>query len=166
VPPLEETKRLHETMPYTGTLEWIGLTPESGAELRVVDEAEVEPGTGLVGDYHAASGKGTRQVTLIQGEHFAVMSSILGKEVTPSDTRRNLVVRGINLVALKKARFSIGDVLFEGTGPCAPCSFMEEKLGPGGFNAMRGHGGICARVLSGGTLRRGDSVAFSPGDGD
>ena len=155
---LEETKRLHETMPQTGTLDWIGMAPSSGAPLDVVEEAQVEVGTGLVGEHHCAGGKGNRQVTLIQGEHFPVLSAILKKAVSPEETRRNLVVSGINLIALKKARFSVGEVLLEGTGACAPCGNMEQSLGPGGFNAMRGHGGICARVLRGGRIRRGDRV--------
>ena len=73
--------------------------------------------------------------------------------VDPGLTRRNIVVRGINLLAMKDKQFQIGEVVLEMTGLCHPCSRMEENLGPGGFNAMRGHGGITARVIKGGKVR-------------
>jgi MOSC domain-containing protein YiiM len=73
--------------------------------------------------------------------------------------RRNLVVSGINLLALKNARLQVGGALLELVGPCQPCSRMEEAIGAGGYAAMRGHGGMTARVVSGGPLRVGDRVA-------
>ena len=76
----------------------------------------------------------------------------------PALLRRNVVVSGIPLIALKERRFRIGDVLLEGTDECDPCSRMEDALGPGGYNAMRGHGGLCARILEGGVFRIGDRV--------
>ena len=79
-------------------------------------------------------------------------------EISPATLRRNVVVSGIPLVALKGRRFRIGDVLLEGTDPCDPCSRMEAALGPGGYNAMRGMGGLCARILEGGSVRLGDAV--------
>jgi len=101
---------------------------------------------------------------LIQQEHLDVVANMLGKsEVLPATLRRNLVVSGINLYALRNTRFRIGSVLLEGSGPCEPCSRMEEVLGTGGYNAMRGHGGITARVIEGGELCIADRVeAASP----
>jgi len=77
--------------------------------------------------------------------------------------RRNLVVAGINLTALQGERITVGpDVVLELTGPCAPCSKMEAALGPGGYNALRGHGGWNARVLRRGTVAVGDEVRPVP----
>ena len=96
---------------------------------------------------------GKRQVTLIQAEHLETVAKLLGKsEVRAEWVRRNVLVSGINLFALRDRRFRVGDIMLEGSGPCEPCSRMEEVLGIGGYNAMRGHGGIIARILEGGTF--------------
>ncbi len=153
---------LLDTVPQTGKLEWIGLAPTAQAEIQTVEEVEVRVDTGLVGDHHSQRKPGgKRQVTMIQQEHFPVVSQLLNhRDVKPELLRRNLVISGINLTSLKKQRFRIGNVVFEGTGKCAPCSLMEKNLGEGGYQAMRGHGGITTRVLSGGTIRIGDEVIF------
>ncbi len=131
----------------------------------MVETAEVLLKTGLVGDHHANVGKSERQVTLIQAEHFPVIASMAClAEVGPEMTRRNLVVRGINLWALHDRTFSVGDVVLKGTGPCDPCSRMETALGPGGFNAMRGHGGITAVVVQAGEIAIGDAVRVAAVD--
>jgi MOSC domain-containing protein YiiM len=122
---------------------------------------EVIADHGLSGDHKAQRAGGKRQVTLIQREHLATVAQLLRREaIDPALLRRNLVVSGLNLLALRHERFRIGTVLFEGTGPCEPCSRMEEVLGAGGYNAMRGHGGITARVLSGGVIAVGDTLRY------
>jgi MOSC domain-containing protein YiiM len=113
-------------------------------------------GSGLSGDHYSGSGK--REVTLIQAEHLQAVSSILKKEIDPALTRRNIVVSGVNLLAFNGMQFQIGDAVLEMTGPCEPCSRMEENFGPGGYNAMRGHGGITAKIIRGGKIRIGDAV--------
>src|SRR5690606_36273637 len=143
-----------ETFPRTGKLEWIGLRPARRAPLQSFDHVEVLADHGLVGDRKAQRAGGKRQVTLIQREHLDAVAKLLGCDaVDPALLRRNLVISGINLVALRDMQFEIGGVLFEGSGLCEPCSRMEEVLGAGGYNAMRGHGGIIARVISGGIIR-------------
>ena len=126
--------------------------------LTVVARVEVSA-TGLVGDRAAGRSGSRRQVTLIQAEHLPVIAALVGRgEVEPALLRRNLVVSGINLLALVAAEFTVGPVRLQGTGRCHPCSRMEEALGPGGYNAMRGHGGITAQVLGAGAITVGDPV--------
>lgn len=159
--PESPLRTLMETFPHAGRLEWIGLRPARRVSLQSFNHVEVLADHGLAGDHKAQRAGGKRQVTLIQREHLDVLASLLGREnVDPALTRRNLVISGINLLALRDAQFEIGGVVFEGTGLCEPCSRMEEVLGIGGYNAMRGHGGIIARVLSGGVIRVGEAVAY------
>lgn len=138
-----------------GRIAWIGLRPARYASVEAVTSAELLS-SGLAGD-HSRPGK--RALTLIQAEHLAVIAALAGHaSVAPEVLRRNLVVSGVNLTALRKARLGIGSAVIEITSPCAPCSRMEAALGPGGFNAMRGHGGWCATVLTPGQLTLGDEV--------
>lgn len=154
-------RTLMETFPIAGRLEWIGLRPGRRAPLLSMNHVEVIADHGLAGDHKAQRAGGKRHVTLIQRKHLVTVAQLLRREaVDPVLLRRNLLVSGINLLALRNERFRIGDVLFEGTGPCEPCSRMEEVLGRGGYNAMRGHGGITARVLTDGVIAVGEAVCY------
>lgn len=145
--------------PRQGRVEWIGIRPDRRAPLDSVDQVEAIAGFGLAGDHYASKTNGKRQVTLIQAEHLEVVAKLLGKpEIQAYAVRRNILVSGINLYALRDRQFLVGDVVLEGNGACDPCSRMEEVLGTGGYNAMRGHGGITARIQNGGVLRTGDRV--------
>ncbi len=156
-----------ETLPQRGRLEWIGLRRSRHGLVEAVETTEAIAGLGLMGDHRASRKKidleSKRQVTLLQAEHLSAVAGLSGNEaLRPEQLRRNLLVSGVNLNALKDRRFRIGLVLLEGTGFCHPCTRMEEALGPGGMNAMRGHGGITARILSGGVIRLGDAVRLEP----
>ena len=145
------------TMP--GRLAWIGLRPAREMPMVTANSAVMISGRGIKGDHYDTRQNGARQVTLIAFEDIAAIASFLGKEVL----RRTYCVgtsslRGSISVALKSRRFRIGPTLLEWSGECAPCSRMETDLGPGGFNAVRGHGGITARVIEGGEVQLGDAV--------
>jgi len=151
-------KSLMQTFPRQGRLEWIGLRPAKRAALISADAARAVTGAGIEGDHYSGR-SGNRGITLLQAEHLPVIAALAGAhEIAPAELRRNLLVSGINLAALKGQRFQVGEVTLEGTDFAHPCSRMEEVLGPGGYNAMRGHGGLCARVIHGGMLRIGDAV--------
>ena len=149
---------LLERFPRPGRVAWIGVRPARRAPLEPRELVDARPGGGLDGD-HYRGGSGKRGVTLIQAEHLPAIAALAGAErIDPTLLRRNLVVSGINLQALKGWRFRVGSALLEGTGLCHPCSRMEEVLGAGGLNAMRGHGGLNARVIEAGRIRLGDPV--------
>jgi MOSC domain-containing protein YiiM len=153
--------QLMATFPTSGELVWIGVRPARGEAIIAVSEVLADQGSGLIDDrYNGSSGK--RQVTLIQWEHLAVLASMTDKTIAPEMLRRNLAIKGINLLALKNHTFQIGDAILQTTGHCHPCSKMEQILGPGGYNAMRGHGGLTARVVKTGVMRVGDSLLVLP----
>ena len=132
---LRELLRTHRR---DGRVQWIGLRPERLAPVQPVEQVEIKD-CGLIGD-HGRAGK--RALTLIQEEHLPVIAALSeGDEIVPETLRRNIVVSGINLMALRHNQIRIGTALIEFSVPCAPCSRMEKALGTGGYNAMRGHGG-------------------------
>jgi len=152
---METLASLTARFPRPGRITWIGLRPARRSAMQAVDRAQAAL-SGLAGD-HARAGK--RAVTLIQAEHLPVTAALAGlSEVSPETLRRNLVVSGLNLSATRGRILAIGDARLRVTGPCAPCSRMEHALGPGGCNAMRGHGGWCAEILSSGDIETGAPV--------
>jgi MOSC domain-containing protein YiiM len=158
-------RELMSTFPRAGKVEWIGVRPATRVPMQVLDRVEAMVGRGLAGDRTAEKSRpgNSRQVTLIQAEHLHVVAQLLQQApVDPSRVRRNIVVSGINLISLKGHRFRIGDALLEMTGECHPCSLMESHLGRGGYNAMRGHGGITARVVEGGLVTLNAGVIAVP----
>ena len=163
-------RHLTQQFAQAGTLEAIYLRPARDVDCISVQQVEAIAKSGLKGDRTSSipsrNPQGSnRQVTLIQAEHLHVISALLSKPVDAAILRRNLVVSGINLLATKSLfkdqpmQLTIGEVILEVTGPCDPCSKMEKLLGKGGYNAMRGHGGITARIIKGGEIKVGDKVS-------
>ena len=144
----------------SGTLEWIGLRPARKQPMNIVNHVQAIAQLGLEGDRRCQGSPGSsRQVTMISVEYLDVIARLLQRDtIDPALLRRNLVVSGINLTALRHQRFQIGDVVIEATAQCHPCSRMEQALGKHGVAAMLGHGGLCAKIITGGLLTVGDSV--------
>ena len=145
-------RRLLDAPARPGRVVWIGTRPDRRAPMLVRDEVVF----GIGGD-HARHPK--RQVTLIDAAALAAIASYLGRDrVDPAALRRNFVVGGINLHGLRDATLRIGTAELLVTGDCAPCSRMEEAFGTGGYNAVRGHDGVVARVERAGLVRLGDAI--------
>lgn len=142
-----------------GVVTWLGLRPQRLQPVVAADMLVLVPGQGVAGDHYASATGGARQVTLIAEEHLHAIASFLGRDaVSAALLRRNVVVRGVNLQALKGRTIRLGSAMLEHSGECHPCSKMEAAFGPGGYNAVRGHGGITARVLVAGEVRLGDTL--------
>jgi MOSC domain-containing protein YiiM len=151
-------ERLQNTFLRAGRVEFLSVRRARIEPVEELDAVQALIDKGLEGDHYHNTG-GSRQVTLIQAEHLSAMAALLGVDSVPASlTRRNIVVSGLNLLALKGRQFKIGEAILEYSGECHPCSRMEKSLGPGAYNAMRGHGGITAKVMHSGKITVGDSV--------
>ena len=146
-------QELIASVPQIGEVRWIGVRPAREAPMLEVDAVEARRDAGLTGDHSRPSASNARQVTLIQWEHLDVISALLGKPISALDLRRNIAISGINLFSLKNRRFRLGQAILETTGWCQPCARLEARLGTGAFQAVRGHGGITARVVQSGIIR-------------
>jgi MOSC domain-containing protein YiiM len=159
---MKTIRDLNQPPTITGRVEAIIVRGAPREPARTVQETMALAKIGLADDRLGKRGEAelsTRQVTLIQAEHLGVIAQLAHIDsVDPLRLRRNLVVSGINLVALRTARVQVGDAVLEIMGPCQPCSRMEAEIGPGGYAAMRGHGGMTARILTEGAIRVGDAV--------
>ena len=114
-------------------------------------------GQGIVGDRffnYKDNYKG--QITFFSSEIFARLCQHTGaKKCPPSAVRRNVLLEGIDINHLIDREFEIHGVRFVGTEECRPCHWMDEAVGPGAEDFLKGSGGLRARILSDGWLRRG-----------
>lgn len=129
-----------------------------------VEAVEVRTGRGLVGDrYYGVPAHYEAQVTFFAAEVFDALLAEFGRaDLEPILTRRNVITRGVPLNALIGQEFTIdaGDAPIKllGTKPCSPCSWMDAMLAQGAHAFLRGRGGMRARILTNGTLKRGHAT--------
>jgi MOSC domain-containing protein YiiM len=122
-----------------------------------VGEAECVAGRGLRGDrYFDFKEDYKGQVTFFSMEVYEDMCARFNiVDLPPSVFRRNVLVRGADLNSLIGREFEIQGVKFSGVQESAPCHWMNRTFAEGAEEALRGRGGLRARILTDGTLRRG-----------
>ena len=150
------------------TLEHLFITPqhnfvghhgmEPGTEPMVeVDEIECVTGRGVRGDRyfdHKPDYKG--QITFFSMEIYEDLMARLGiSDREPTVFRRNVMTRGVDLNTLIGKEFTWQGVRFSGSEECKPCYWMDTAFGQGALEALKGNGGLRARILCDGMLRRG-----------
>jgi MOSC domain-containing protein YiiM len=148
-----------------GFVQDIFFAPEGGVEMKSVQAATALENCGLKGDrYCAGTGHWSRfgrvcEVTFIAAEDLDDIERETGVGVKNGEHRRNVVTRGISLKALRRGeRFCAGEVVFEYRGPRSVCRYIERLTELGMTQALKGRGGICARVVENGTVRVGDRI--------
>ena len=123
-----------------------------------VDEIECVAGSGIRGDRyfdHKPDFKG--QITFFEIETHEALCERFGIEGKGPETyRRNVIVEGQDLNEWIGEEFEIGGVRFLGTEEAKPCFWMNEAFCEGAEEALKGKGGLRARILEGGTLSKDD----------
>jgi len=156
---MQKVAALKKHFPSHGKVEWIGVRSYQGADIDQKTAVNAVADHGLDGDKAGQRPGGKRQVTLIQAEYIDVIRSLLpNSEIDFVALRRNIAISGINLNALKGCTIRLGQATLEITGFCHPCAKLEAQLGEGVFNAMRGHGGLTAKVINGGLIQVDDEL--------
>ena len=148
-----------------GELTEIWLTGSAAASMRRVPAGRLLAGAGLEGDRYALGG-GTwaqypdleKQLTLIDRDDVADVAAEVGVQLSPGDTRRNLVTVGVGLPELVGRWFAVGDALLFGMKRCPPCTHLERLTGARLVKAMVQRGGINAAVFGGAEIAEGAVV--------
>lgn len=146
-----------------GVVEEIFVTGRGSEPMERVGEISAVDG-GIEGDrYREGTGFWVRygdvcEVTLIEGEDLDEIEREDGINVKNGEHRRNIVTRDVDLESLRGTRFRVGEVVLEYDRPRPPCKHVQDVTEPGMTRALRGRGGICARVVEGGRIRSQDEI--------
>ena len=151
---------------FEGEVLSIYIAPNEGDPTVAVDEIRAVAGQGLEGDrYYNHSGKFShqenpgREVTLIESEAIDALADEYGIQLDLGDSRRNIVTRGVPLNHLVGREFRVGGAVLEGVRLCEPCGYLERLTVKGVRRGLAHRGGLNARIVTEGVIRRGDQVA-------
>ena len=153
----------------TDVVEGIYISPKGSAAMERIEEVRAVENAGLEGDrYREGTGYWTPygdvcEVTLIEAEDLDEIERETGLRVKNGEHRRNIVTRGIKLESLRGRwfrgrQFRIGEAVLEYDRPRPPCKHIQDLTEPGMARALKGRGGICARVVEGGWIRARDKI--------
>lgn len=152
---------MNDEMEKTATIEHLFIAPAPGEPRVGVECVTAVAGEGLVGDRYFGEPPhryaATCQITLIEAEAVERVRAS-GRELTPAQTRRNVVTRGVELNDLVGRTFTVGEVRMRGVERCDPCSRLQKFTYRGVMRDLRDHGGLRAEILEGGEIRVGDEL--------
>jgi len=150
---------------WQGQVVSIHLAARAGEPTRAVEQARAVPGRGLEGDryflgvgFYSGKPNLTAEVTLIESEAIEAVRRDYGLELSPDETRRNIVTRDVPLNHLVGVEFQVGEVRLVGSKLWEPCGHLEKLTRPMVRAALTHRGGLAARILTEGWIRIGDAV--------
>jgi hypothetical protein len=130
--------------------------PAGHAPMIEQESIECVAGKGIVGDRFFGFKEDYKgQVTFFSHEVYERLCEqfqITG--VPPSVFRRNIITRGVELNGLIGQEFELQGLRFLGTQESAPCHWMNQAFAVGAEEAMKGHGGLRAKILTSGVLKK------------
>ena len=118
-------------------------------------------------ELHCLAGRGVRgdrfldyrdhypgQITFFADEVYGALCRELNvTDKPPSVFRRNVITSGVDLNSLIGVAFEVQGVQFLGVEECKPCYWMDRAFHPGAAAALKGRGGLRARILCDGVLQ-------------
>ena len=150
---------------HQGKVEFIYISPKHGDPTISVDQVHAVPGFGLEGDRHFGSAKkgnkppgAGREITLIEIEAIEEMQQEDGIQLTPDQTRRNIIARGIPLNELVGHEFFVGEIRLRGVRLCEPCEYLAKRTDLRILPAMVHRGGLRAEILTDGIIHVNDLI--------
>ena len=154
-------------MPMTaGKVEAIYIAPQRGEPTVSVPEVHVVPGMGIVGDRYylprtspTSGSKPGKELTLVAIEAIEDMQNQDGIRITPAETRRNIITRGVSLNDLVGRDFFIGEIKLRGVRLCNPCQYLADRTDPRVLSSMAQRGGLRAEVITEGNIHINDIIA-------
>ena len=157
-----------------GVVEGMFIAGRSGEPMQSVTEVAGVAWRGLLGDRHcrpdpqttlepscgpsAPSHHAVQDLSLVEAEVLDALRDEHGIELRGDETRRNVVTRGVRLNDLVGRQFWIGQLLCEGVELCEPCLSIQRQAGKPVLKPLVHRGGLYARIVTGGTVRVGDTV--------
>ena len=146
-----------------GVVGGLARKPYRKAPMEVLERVEITEAGGITGDHRGVRKpgcQGRRQITLIERDDWAAAMAAVGHDLPWWERRCNMVVDGLDLPQEPGTLLRLGaDVVLEVTRFTHPCERMEQ-LAPGLFQALLPgwRGGVCSRVVRGGTVVVGDLI--------
>jgi MOSC domain-containing protein YiiM len=148
----------------SGSVVGVFTSSTTGGAIVSHDEIKAVAGRGLEGDRYFESNQDddhdpAREITLITAEGIELSAAERGVVLGPGEHRRNVVIRGVDLLEFVGGTIRVGDVEVEVLQDNPPCRYLQELTGKRVVTGLRGNGGVRGRIVAGGVIRVGDSVA-------